>query len=55
MNETTRNKYEKFREAFLELRGRGVYIIEEKPVYKRIIEPADMTILVHYQINIMML
>ena len=38
MNETTRNKYAKFREAFLELRGRGVYIIEEKPVYKRIIE-----------------
>ena len=39
MNETKRNKYEKFREAFLELRGYGVYIIEEKPVYKRIIEP----------------
>ena len=39
MNETKRNKYEKFREAFLELCGRGVYIIEEKPVYKRIIEP----------------
>ena len=39
MNETTRNKYEKFREAFLELCGRGVYTIEEKPVYKRIIEP----------------
>ena len=39
MNKTTRNKYEKFREAFLELRGRGVYVIEEKPVYKRIIEP----------------
>ena len=39
MNETTRNKYEKFREAFLELRGCAVYIIEEKPVHKRIIEP----------------
>ena len=39
MNETKRNKYEKFREAFLELRGCGVYIIEEKPVHKRIIEP----------------
>ena len=39
MNETKRNKYEKFREAFLELRGCGLYIIEEKPVHKRIIEP----------------
>ena len=39
MNETKRNKYEKFREAFLELRGYGLYIIEEKPVHKRIIEP----------------
>ena len=39
MNETTRNKYEKFREAFLELLGRGLYIIEEKPIHKRIIEP----------------
>ena len=38
MNETKRNKYEKFREAFLELRGCGLYIIEEKPVHKRIIE-----------------
>ena len=39
MNETKRNKYEKFREAFLELRGCVLYIIEEKPIHKRIIEP----------------
>lgn len=40
MNATTREeKYNNFRKAFLELRGCGLYIIEEKPIHKRIIEP----------------
>lgn len=39
MNDTTREKYTKFRDAFTVLKGCGVYIIAEKPVYKRIIEP----------------
>lgn len=31
--------YEKFLEAFANLRGKHIWIIEERPIYKRIIEP----------------
>lgn len=39
MNATREEKYNNFRKAFLELHGCGLYIIEEKPIHKRIIEP----------------
>ena len=35
---TNKEAYEKFLEAFINLKGRHIWIIEEKPVYKRIIE-----------------
>lgn len=36
---TNKEAYEKFLEAFTNLKGRHIWIIEEKPVHKRIIEP----------------
>ena len=36
---TNKEAYENFLEAFTNLKGKNIWIIEEKPVHKRIIEP----------------